>query len=209
MAWVSAPWAVWLLPTAWSQMKEQVPMWFLSFFSSWFTCEPASIFTSWTWVVSLGTAICLALMAGFCVSVLVFQLSPNPQPNQTKSFSLTQLSDKFVCLFICSFELPAWGYLHLTSLTTPFKALQWIRLDFLLTVSSSNYQKASELTNTHNPLPWANKKSRFWIMHQIFLNRENSKVALQDITETKKGNQTAVPVHCILAGVSFLLPAFN
>lgn len=44
-----------------------------------------------------------------------------PTIKQTKRFS--QLPDKFVCLLICSFKLKVWGYMHLTSLTTPFKAL--------------------------------------------------------------------------------------
>lgn len=35
------------------------------------------------------------------------------------------------------------------------------------------------------------------------------KVALQDIRETKTAYQPIVPVHCILAGMSFLLPGFN
>lgn len=78
------------------------------------------------------------------------------------------MPDKSVSLLVTRFELQVWGYLHLTSLTTPFKALQWIRS-----------------------------------------NRENIKVALQDVTKRKKSSSTAVPVHCILTGVSFLLPGFN
>lgn len=61
---------------------------------------------------------------------------------QPKSFS--QIPDKSVSLLVSNFDLQVWGYLHLTSLTPPFKALQWTRL-----------------------------------------NRENIKVALQDVTEKK------------------------
>lgn len=35
------------------------------------------------------------------------------------------------------------------------------------------------------------------------------KVALQDMRETKRAYQPIVPVHCILEGMSFLLPGFN
>lgn len=141
-AWVSALWAVWPPPTTWSQMKDQGSMWYLSSFSSWFTCELADIFTSWTSVISLGTAIWLWWQTSVPLPNASSSLSKPTIQSNKKLLWLS--SQRLVCLLILSSELEIWGYLYPTFLSAPFKAMQWIELDFLLTVNSENYQKASK-----------------------------------------------------------------
>jgi len=124
-------------------------------FSSWFSCELVSIFASWTLVVSLETGICLAGGRLLCLCPSLAALSSNPQSNKTKSFCLTQLPDKFVCLLICSFKLQVWGYLHFTSLTT----LQSSATDKVTLYPSSEFLKLPNgfKVNKHTQPPLLNK----------------------------------------------------
>lgn len=161
VTWVSAPWAAWPHPTAWSQMEEHVPVWPLSSFSSWFICEPDGIFTNWTVVVSLESAICLALVADFRASAQAFQLSLQIH-NPTKHKLLSDSAPGFICcLLVHSFKLQVWSYLHLTSLITPFKALQWVRLDFLTHSEFLKLLNSFKVNKTTQASSWKNEKYRF------------------------------------------------
>lgn len=87
VVWVLAPWAVSALPTTW-QTKEQIPVWFLSSFSS---CSPVN---QLDFGCLFGDCILSGIVTELCASVQASQLplqSHNPTKQRAPLRSQTNL----------------------------------------------------------------------------------------------------------------------